>query len=470
MAMRTYVFILTIIACVSFSSIGNTADQCRNLFSIVVDRVYIPDKAYDHDVKQLRATLTGKLATVWRSEWKTKLAVKESNHYVLNLVNKFLSPETQKFVLDGLNMNSDGFTREIHARLWDLQQKNQLRPGDELAVRDSPPPQGARDTTFTFYTKPISSSQGDGKHQVRLRTYLREIKPSKIAIGANVQGFDMQGNLVTVSRIDQTLVRVTKEQGGVITTDQTLTLQQLYKQGGTSVHLFAPHGKTFKLEIKTALNDEISGQELPLLAGKHMVQKLDVALTPSQVARLFAPLKGTTNKEKYQESLLRVNELSKELIEITPDNKPRIEAVFEVLREGLANSDFLKIEGATAYHRTAFETTTGLQTTIDRDQGVYVGNMYTTEALKSPIYMVQYNEFIKTKLRDARHVELKVPVTSMANTVGITFADPASAPQPQNPQNDERIKQMAAIYHQFVKNAFHSGKFNYIRENGDLGD
>ena len=199
-----------------------------------------------------------------------------------------------------------------------------------------------------------------------------------------------------------------------------------------------------------------------------MVQKLDVALTLDQVTSLFAPLRSSGPATKTRESLTRVNALVRDLVRKNPENQARIEAVFKVIKQGIAgNPDFLTIEGATAYHRTAFETTTGLQTTVDRDQGVYSGNMYQANgSLKDPILTTKTNTIFRPESNDSRHVELKVPVTSMANTAGITFADPLNAPKPQDSGNDDKIKQILSVYHRFVRNNRHAGKFNYLRENG----
>ncbi len=446
-----------------------SAETCRSLFSAEIVKVFIADSTYQKDIKNLRSTLSGKLATVWRSEWKTKLSVSESNQYVNDLVNKFLTTHTRSVILSGLDINNDGFTREVHSRLYKLQVEKLLLPADELAVRDSPAPEGAKDTTFTYYLKPLKSFKSEGKHQVRIRTYLREIRYAEISIGESVQGFDINEKKITVTRLSNNNFKLTMGIADVVEIEQRLTIDELTTKEGPSMRLFAPHGKNFKLEIKSALTDHISGSQYPLLAGKHMVQKLDVSLSAKQVGHLFAPLQANSSENKIKESNLRIASLTAELIAKTPDNKARIEAVFEVLLQGISkNSNFLTVEGATAYHRTAFETTTGLQTTIDRDQGVYEGNMYGENFLKNPLYTIQTNKLIKTKTKDARHVELKVPVTSMQQSVGIDYADPAAAPQPRNANFNSRIKEMIAIYHHFVKNVFHAGKFNYIRENGEL--
>lgn len=68
---------------------------------------------------------------------------------------------------------------------------------------------------------------------------------------------------------------------------------------------------------------------------------------------------------------------------------------------------------------------------------------------------------------DARHVEFKLPVTSMLNVTGITYANPTAAPAPQNVENTARVQQMVTVYHNYVKSTDHPGKFNYIRKNSE---
>ncbi len=433
----------------------------------VVEKVSISEDQFNETTQDLRSTLSGKLATVWRSEWKTKLSFFESNQYVQQLTKELLTSESRKYVLNDLKVEQEGFVQQIHARIYDLITQNKIKPKDKLLVRDKPAPTGAKDTTFTYYTKPIVVENAEGKHQMRVRTYLREIIYTDMTIGSTIQGFDALGNTVEFLRQSEDLYKITIKINDAIHSEQHLSSVEMNKRFGKSAHIFAPHGKSFKLEIKTALNDVISDKKLPLLGGNHMVQKLDVSLSPAQVSKLFAPLNGIDIASRQKISLERISEIEKEVNLKTPDNKARTEAVFNVLRTGLLNNNnFLEIEGATFYHRTAFESTSGFQTTIDREQGVFAGQMYSSTSLKSPIDVVRNNSMLKPRFEDARHVELKVPVTSIQKTVGIDFQDPKNAPQPQNTDKESEILKAATIYHQYVKNSSHAGKFNFIRKEG----
>lgn len=462
-------------------SLGLAANQCRSLFTQEIEKVIVTNHDYSQNVHNLRDTLTGKLATVWRSEWKTKLSVIESNKFVSQMVNTLLTEKTRKKILKGLDVTSDGFTREVHARLYQMQTAGQLQPGDQLSVRDKPSPAGAKDTTYTYYTKPIIAADGLGKHQVRARTYLREIDYSHMEIDEPVVGYGITGKQYTFTRLgtDSFKVQVANEHG--IEQEKVLSQSQVEQQFGAHPKFLAPHGKNFKLEIKSALTDQISPEKFTLLGGNHMVQKLDVTMTPTEIGDFFAPSRFVSAKqighqasdalknktERKNEMLARVEDLRTKLDLKNPENVNRIHSVTQVIDEALQlNPLFLEIEGATTYHRTAFETAGGLQITVDRDQAVYSGNMYTSDSLKNPIFTIQKNIALKTIDSDARHVELKVPVTSMQNTVGITFNNLASAPAPVTTAYDKNSVDMIAVYHRFVKNNLHSGKFNYIRANG----
>lgn len=443
------------------------ANACVNLFSgtkapatRVVDKIAVQDNHYVALLKNLRATLSGKLATVWRSEWKTKLSVLRSNEYVYKLIKLNLSPETLDIVLNGLDLKSEGFTRQVHQRMFELQGKGLTKSNDKLTVRDAPPPEGATDSTFTYYTKPLIDSTGAAKHQPRIRTYLREVDFAKMAVETPING----------SLADGSKVIVTKKQDGTFDLtingeSKILTTDQMRARFGETFKMFAPHGKSYKLEIKSALDDMIQSPKYKNLNGNHNVQKLDVTLSQAQVDMLFAPLKGKTPALKQAESKARLLRLTKEIIAKDPSLEARAKAIFDVLRQGInGNPEFLKIEGATAYHRSAFESTSGFQTTIDRQQGVYLGNMYLAKGLKDPTYVLKNNNRLVTGESDARHVELKLPINLVVDVMGVKFSDPASkALVKSQPYEHSVIENVVALYNGFVTNINHPGKFNYLR-------
>lgn len=451
-----------------YSANAIAANACVDLFSgkaapamsRVVDKVSVEENRYVTLLKKLRATLTGKLATVWRSEWKTKLSVQRSNEYVFKLVKQNLSPETLAKVLNGLDAKSEGFTRQIHQRMYELQAKGETNANDKLTVRDAPPPEGATDSTFTYYTKPLVDAEGMAKHQPRIRTYLREVNFDKMATDVPVLG----------SLADGSKVSITKKHDGVFDLNvngesKVLTLADMQTRFGSNFKMFAPHGKSYKLEIKSALDDMIQSPKYKNLNGNHNVQKLDVTLSQSQVDMLFAPFKSKTEAGRQKESKARLAKLTQEIVAKDPALEARANAIFAVLIEGInGNANFLQIEGATAYHRSAFESTTGFQTTIDRNQGVYLGNMYSAKGLKDPTFVLKNNNRLVTGDIDARHVELKLPINLVVDVMGVKFSDAESATLVQHQPFDRPvIENVVKLYNGFVTSILHPGKFNYLR-------
>jgi hypothetical protein len=448
-------------------SANASANMCRSLFTgeqapvaRTVDKVQVKQERFTNLLNNLRATLSGNLATVWRSEWKTKLSVVRSNEYVFNLVKQNLSKTTADKVLKGLNPYKEGFTRQVHQRMYALQKKGQTNTKDKLTVRDAPPPEGATDSTFTYYTKPLLDPTGQAKHQPRIRTYLREVNLSKMAVDVPVTG----------SFADGSKISITKKHDGTFDVDingglQTLTAAQMTERFGSNMKMFAPHGKSYKLEIKSALDDVIQHPTYTNLNGNHNVQKLDVSLSQVQVNMLFGPLKGKTDAAKRTESKARIEKIVQEIVTKDPSLEARTKAIFAILLEGLAgNSNFLQMEGATAYHRSAFESTSGFQTTVDRQQGVYLGNMYSSLGLKDPTVVLKQNARLATGEQDARHVELKLPINLVVDVIGVKFNDPNSANLVQHkPFEFGIIDNVVRLYNGFVTNILHPGKFNYLR-------
>lgn len=443
------------------------ANACVDLFSgkqapisRAVDKIEVKDNRYVSLLKNLRATLSGKLATVWRSEWKTKLSVIRSNEYVYELIKINLSNETLNRVVTGLNYRSEGFTRQVHQRMFELQDKGLTNSNDKLTVRDAPPPEGATDSTFTYYTKPLIDSSGNAKHQPRIRTYLREVNFAQMAVEVPVKGSLANGSKISI----------TKKQDGVFDLtvngeSKILTAAQIYNRFGETFKMFAPHGKSYKLEIKSALDDVIRSPKYTNLNGNHNVQKLDITLSQTQVDMLFAPLKAKTEAARQAESNNRLEKMTKEIVEKDSSLEPRAKAIFAVLAEGIrGNPQFLQIEGATAYHRSAFESTSGFQTTIDRSQGVYLGNMYSTKGLKDPTTVLKVNERLVTGENDARHVELKLPINLVVDVMGVKFSDKESKDLVKSqPFDSLLIENVVALYNGFVTNINHPGKFNYLK-------
>jgi hypothetical protein len=337
--------------------------------------ISISHERFEELTAALRATINGNLATVFRSEWKTKLTMESSNSLIDGFARLFLSPETLQAALNGLDLHTESFTRSIHSKLFAIKQNkdSQSLLADRLTVRDAPPPEGTTDTTFTFYLRPLKDKDGngEGKHQVRIRNYVRLVRVAQLkqlAIDDSIHGFSSDGQPISIKKLSEQHYVI----GSPNEISVPLTLNEIKETFGSELRFFAPHGGKYKMEIKTALLDKISNHKYTQLGGFHMVQKLDVSLTPAQTEKLFAPMNASNPAQRRSESNSRTDELQMELINRTPENKHRIIAVLNVLREGIKHDEnFLSIEGATLYHRSAFESDLGFQLTVDRRQKVF---------------------------------------------------------------------------------------------------
>lgn len=442
--------------------------QCTQVLSSLTPTksVHIPKKLFNQLTRKLRATLGGKLATVWRSEWKTKLNHHEANLYVHEMLLQLLTPQTYSIIISGLDTGDPQFVRHVHRRLYDLKTKNLLHSHDLLMVRDAPTPEGAEDSTFTYYSRAIED--GTSKHQIRVRTYLREIKPEQIPLHERIEAFDQNGNPITFEKNHDHSVQVTMIQNEV-QQKHILSIEQFQQMFPNPV-FFAPHGQSFKLEVKTALKDQIGSAPFPILGGNHMVQKLDVSLTPQQVMQLFKPMTAPTTIAKTAEAQARVHHLKNQLLEKTTDinKQERIEAVMQVLIEGVnASPDFLVLLGATHYQRSAFESTSGFQTTVDWAQVVYQGIYMGSHQLMTPANIAKFSQKFIPDESATRHVELKFPVNAVKTINGLTLYDPESQALIPTTELDISSYLIAAkIYALFVRSEAHPGKFNYLKTNG----
>jgi hypothetical protein len=443
--------------------------QCHQVLSSQkqAKTVRIDKKLFNQLTRKLRATIGGKLATVWRSEWKTKLSVLDANLYTQNLIHQLLTPQTYSLVIKDLDVRDSKFVQYVHQRLYELQKQNLLDPNhDHIMVRDAPTPEGAEDSTFTYYSRPITD--GESKHQVRVRTYLREIKPEQIPLNSKIEAFDNNGNLVVFERNQEHTINVTRTTNEG-TQNQELSFSQFHQMFSNPV-FFAPHGRSFKLEIKTALKDQIDSTHFPILAGDHMVQKLDVTLSPSQVMQLFKPLLSKTPETKTTEAINRVHQLKDQLLEKNSDvtKQSRVEAVMQVLLEGIKESpDFLTLLGATHYQRNAFESSVGFQTTVDSSQVVYEGVYNSTRGLLSPSGVTKFSKKYVPDETATRHVELKLPVNAVQALNGLRLHDPDSQILiPDAPKNLSIFSIAARIFSGFVTSVAHPGKFNFLQRYG----
>ena len=205
-----------------------------------------------------------------------------------------------------------------------------------------------------------------------------------------------------------------------------------------------------------------------------MVQKLDVSPSPTQSAELFAALHAKTDIGKVKESTARLEKFRAELKADSKKNPPdRVDAVLAVLEECIARDpNCLDLQGATHYHRSAFESPSGFQFTVDRQQGAYYGSMYRADgSLKNPFETILYNQRLTTGEDTARHTELKFPVHAVLDMLGLQFRN-VSTKLPPAPQEfpKEVLAKVLNIYHRHVKSPLHPGKFRFTTKGGQITD
>lgn len=491
-----------------FSSLSGPSAPAEELAA----KIGISPEQFDDITARLRKTLSGNLATVLRSEWKAKGSVQEANVYVRDLVNDFLTPGTRALVTKGVDPASEGYIRTVAKRLFDLAENDKklvaegkapvLKAGDLLGVRDPAPPQGARDLTFTYYTRAVGDEAG-GKHQIRVRNYLRLVTPEEMAAGTPVNAFGRDGAPLTITRAETLGTFHVTSGSGAKEVKRTLSSAELKQELGARPTLYAaPHGGKFKLEVKTRLKDSVSPEKYPLLGGQNLVQKLDVSLSTKQVAALFGPLpaeRGAALAEararlrKIEEEVLAgIEAKEKRAMEMAdgPDRKKafaeagagreRVGAVMHMLNTAVEEDPgFLKLEGATLYSRSAFEIAVPdkmagkpvkLQTTVDRDLGAFRSVYDEHGNFLDPVATYNQRSLLNpASEREQRHWELKVPQPLVAKEAGLRSGGEglAGIEVEAGPTSPELRRSMEAFSFCNVTNR---GKFVHICSQADVND
>lgn len=513
--------LLALLVSPAFAAPEATADRCATGYSNFTaktavaeldPRVDISAAQFDEITDRLRKTLSGNLATVLRSEWKAKGSVGEANKYIQDLVNDFLTPETRALVTKGLNAKDEGYIRTVAKRLFDLAESDKklvaegkppvLKPADFLGVRDPAPPAGARDLTFTYYTRAVGDDAG-GKHQIRVRNYLRLVSLNDMKPNVPVTTFDRNGAPLKLVRDPAGHYELTAG-AGAKETKRTLNAAEVKAELGEHPVLYAaPHGGKFKLEVKTRLKDSVSPEKYPLLGGQNLVQKLDVSLSMKQVKALFGPLpaereaalaEGRARLAKVKEEILAGIEAKEkkafELPEGNPERKTalaetaagreRVGAVLHMLGTAVeADPNFLRMEGATLYSRSAFEIavpdrmagkSVKLQTTVDRDLGAFRGVYDAQGNLLDPVDTYRERPLLNpASEREQRHWELKVPQPLVAKEAGLRTGGEGLAgievdPGPASPELRRAMEAFSFC------NVTNRGKFVHICSQADVDD
>ena len=402
----------------------------------------------------LNRTLSGNLATVFRSEWKAKEDAAGAASYLDELIDYF-SPEV-KAQLKKKPTDGEDFFQDVVSAIKD-------RPDRSVGMRDPPPPKGSFDRTFTYYTKSIGDKSG-GKHQVRLRRYLRTIDLDKIEKDTPVRGI-LDGQVHEIQKIgkDKYKLKVgkkidlTNNQMLETSEDLVLTKQELESRYGSPAILYSyPHAKKYKLEVKSRPHDSIGLDGHEKLQGQNYVQKLSVNLSDEQAQMLF----GTANRS---ENLLdQIRQLEESVLTDPKNEKERTQAVFDVLRLGAEkDSNFLKTRGSTEYKRYAFEVLlpdkidgkpVKIQTTFDTNMGTR-NNYDTNGDFLSPIESIRLNSLLSPKsAEEVFHIELKIPKALIERV--------------EQGGGSEQLKEILRIFNSY--RVTNKGKFNHIQYQRDI--
>ena len=459
-----------ILSGLSWGAIGKaTSFACQDFINgsdeASSENVTISRTEYTRLLGALRATIDGNLATVWRSEWKAKLSAPQATQYVESMLQHFLSKKTFNEHFADLNSLQPDFMATVLRRLFELRKTGHLLAEDTLFSRDPPPPTGVKDTTFTYYTKAMGS--GEGKHQIRVRTYMRRIvAPEKLEIDAIVHVIDPKTRqALSFKRINENQVAIKLGESVEVLEMRNFIL--LY----ASKSYFSPIGANFKLEVKSALTDQIQRQNFPVLGGPHMVEKLDIPMTDLQFKKLFAQARVGSAERARAISLSRLEALRIDLLQEPLQGHVkagRVAAIIEVLTRAVnADPYFLNLVGATHYQRFSLEGSSGLQTTADCEQSVFLGMYGENGQLRTPSQVIAESEEYVPFVEDAWHVELKFPVYAVQAVNGLEYSDPMAAALVPHPVfNSSDYFNAARIYSGFVNSDEHRGKFRFLQNFG----
>ncbi len=412
-------------------SIASTAelscvDLTKTFFLKNKHNVSIPTPTFTRYYDDLNDTLSGNLATVFRSEWKAKEDYDLGSQYLTDMLNAFGGG---MLVKEFSNLKGKQFIDRVVDRMREIYKIG------KVAMRDPPAPKGSNDRTFTYYTKALADGTG-AKHQVRLRTYLREIEPRKMETGLVIPGYH-NGKYIEVTKVGPGQYKYvvassysaeTKSYSSDMV-EQVLSLEQLRLKINDKLTFYAyPHAKNFKLEIKTRPHDEVSNALFEKLLGKNYVQKLSVDINPKDISLLFKD-----NKTADQEAMrLKLNELKDRASRNPKNATDRMNAVFNLLFDSNdLDPDFFVAQGATEYKRHAFElelpdqidgSPVRIQTTFDYDMGVrqnYDGQGNFLDPIASLV-----NPLLKPKsVEEDLHIELKIPKALVERTVKEKVSD-----------------------------------------------
>jgi hypothetical protein len=432
--------ILLLLLCTSCASNSfNTSDrtiaslnetQCsqivKQFFPASNHNVAVSSQDFLRYYDDLNDTLSGNLATVFRSEWKAKEDYQQGATYLSDILIKF---DAESLVKKNAKFSGKQFISRVVDHMREIEKIG------KVSMRDPPPPIGSFDRTFTYYTKALTDGTG-AKHQIRLRSYLRELVPNEMLTNIPVKGFYNGRYIEIISTGHGQFKLITapgfssekKEYIGDVT-EKVLSLDQLKKEINNELTFYAyPHAKGFKLEIKTRPHDEVNHQDYEKLLGKNYVQKLSIDIDSADISLLFKD-KHIKNAEDMQTKLVLLKEKASKNSKNSTD---RINAIFNLLFDANElDSDFFVARGATEYRRYALELEVPdlidgekvrIQTTFDYDMSVR--HNYDTNGNFLDPFQSLANPVQKPFNKDEDlHIELKVPKALVERAVNEKVSD-----------------------------------------------
>jgi hypothetical protein len=420
-------------------------------------KINLSSDEYDDHLFSIRKTLSGNLSTVERLENKWKATYRNAHNYL----SKVISSQDN---LAKIPRNVRNPIKSFQKLVGDVRKGKYKNIGS----RDPPPPPGAQDHTFTYYTKAIKDVRG-AKHQFRVRSYVREINYKDMKMNVPILGYDEVGNIVELTRIPygqstRLQIRYMKKTHNGL--EEVKKLSHLSRKEVTTQlggryppTLYAyPHGKGFKLEVKSKLPDTIEGDIFPNLNGQNFVQKLDLPLTWDELKILF----GERRKGKYyQQQIESIKEqVRKRAVQKYPEvGNERVDAFFKLYQDALSREpNFHTLAGATEYQRFAFEINVPdkvagkgikLQTTFDYNQGARF--VYNKQGkLLNPLETFDTQTKLPNTTVEPLHVEFKAPKVLVEKAA-------------VNPESvSEELGTIMRIFNDSKPNNISRGKFNFI--------
>ena len=430
----------------------------RNFFSPVKNEehsVPMSKAAFKAHYDALNETLSGNLATVFRSEWKAKENYNLGSKYLTEILSTFGGSDLSK---QYSHLGGKEYIEKVVDHLREIKKLG------KISMRDPPAPKGSFDRTFTYYTKALADGTG-AKHQVRLRTYLRQIVPEDMVSEVAIQGL-YKGNYIEVKKLGPNEFKFitassfssqTKEYSSDMI-EKTVSLSELKSEINEHLTFYAyPHGNGFKLEVKTRPHDEVHNPQFEKLLGKNYVQKLSVDIRSEDISLLFKD-----NSKNGLEDMRSKLALLKQKASINSKNsEDRINAIFNLLTDANElDPDFLVAQGSTEYKRYAFELElpdlidnekVRIQTTFDYDMGVRE-NYNKQGKFLDPFESMQNPLTRPFSEEEDLHIELKVPKMLVERSL-------------TEPVSSELTTTMKIFNSHQVSN---TGKFNHINEQRDL--